>query len=91
MTDQYGNKIPLDDLVVLSGENPAELTDHALRLISKADWYEADGIILVPASQVENFLEADPVDCGLTLEGEAVYYIADCLKRWSGADGFYHA
>lgn len=88
--DQYGNPIP-DDLVVLSGENPADLTDHALRLIANADWYEASSVMLVPASQVENFLEAEPVDAGVDLAQVTVSKIADFLKRWNDVDGFYHA
>jgi hypothetical protein len=91
MNDQYGNPIP-DDLVVLSGENPQEMTELGLTLVDAADWYEVDGILLVSAKSVQYFLETDPIDCGVRLTPRSKVYAVDyCLHRWNEEDGFYHA
>jgi hypothetical protein len=89
-TDQYDDTIP-DDLVVLSGENPADMTKDFLKLVKDADWYEANGVLLVSAQAVGGFLEVDPVDCGIDLAAVEVLRIDNVLKRWSYEDGFYHA
>ncbi len=90
--DQYGNEIPISELVVLSGENPGDFTDSALLLIDNADWYEtAEGVILIPAGQIENILETAPSDAGVNVEKEEILYVARSLHRWNKTDGFYHA
>ena len=89
--DQYGEPIP-NDLVVLSGENPKDFIADGLKAVDKADWYEANGIILVPWHQTEIF-ETAPEDAGLDLDDPTVEIlkIDAVLHRYNEVDGFYHA
>ena len=90
MKDQFDNDVP-NDLVVLSGENPADMTLEMLEAVDRADWYEVDGVLLVSAAAVPG-LESDPLDSGITLtETTEVLYVGHILKRWNEIDGFYHA
>ena len=90
--DQYGNSVPTTDLVVLSGENPSHYDDETIELIRKADWYEVNNIILVPASQIDNAIETEPEDAGIDWNDSdlEIWSIAPTLYRWSEEDGFYH-
>jgi len=91
LKDQYGDRVP-DDLVVLGGR-PQDYGEGSLRLIERANWYEADGVILVSAREVNYASETDPLDADVDLSkpGVEIFRIADALKRWSEEDGFYHA
>lgn len=92
LKDQYGGRVP-DDFVVLSGRLPQDYTEKDLRMITRAEWYEVDGIILVSAREVDYASEDDPLDADVDLSkpGIEIGRIADALKRWSEEDGFYHA
>jgi hypothetical protein len=88
--DQYGNPIPTD-LIVLSGEDPADFNSATLERIDKADWYEAEGVLLVSARAIGYAFEGSPLDAGLDLDKTEIFYVDFCLHRWSSEDGFYHA
>lgn len=97
MKDQYGNTIP-DDLVVPTYQ--PWLTDEEVKAIMDADWYEEEisGLILVPFSQLPTGISESaymaPEDClddPIEEMGGDIFYIADCLKRFSPEDDFYHA
>lgn len=84
--DQHSNKVP-DDLVVAPVVRDA--VDESI--VACADWYTSDdGWILVSAAKIDDLVESadDPEDHGITGPFERV---ADCLKRWSPVDRFYHA
>lgn len=89
--DQYGSRVP-SDLVVLSEHNPEDFDAETLRLIMKADWYEAAGeVILVSASDIRYAFDDEPEDAGIDLSIADIFRIAEPLKRSSEEDGFYHA
>jgi len=87
LKDQYGDDIP-NDLVLMPDMEFLDETD--LEMIDNADWYEAHGILMVPASAINFLSEDDPVDADINLETDEVWKIDNVLHRWS-KEGFYHA
>lgn len=89
--DQYGRPIP-DDLVLLptSGDN-WWLWDDEIETVLRVDWYEANDVLLASAKALNGLSEDDPIDAGVDLNRVEVCRVADCLKRYSPEDGFYHA
>jgi hypothetical protein len=76
-------------LVIIPDYN--DLSIEEVGKVFDADWYEADGIILVDAVEVNYLSEDDPIDVGIDLSATEIVAIADCLKRGNEIDGFYHA
>ena len=94
IVDQYGNPVP-DDLVLLptSSEFIKILTEEEIKKIDDADWYEIEGMLFVPNSQVGDIVMSDagPEEFDIDLVAEEVNYINPPLHRFSEEDGFYHA
>lgn len=88
--DQYGMAVPADlvtppDLVLLSYKE--------IELIDNLDWYECEGIILIPDNEVGG---DDPRDSGLTVDEDGnvvgeIFKIDQVLHRYGVEDGWYHA
>jgi hypothetical protein len=89
MTDQYGEQVP-DDLVVLDID-PSDLIREEREKIVNARWYEARNILLVSLSEIGGLTETDPADAGIELDKDEIFYVDDILKRYNPIDGFYHA
>jgi len=91
--DQYGDEIP-DDLVLMpriTYEGEVILSDDNIEAIDTADWYEANGMLMVSAKAIDYLSEDDPIDAGIDIAKAEVNYVAHALHRWSEEDGFYHA
>ncbi len=90
MLDQFDRPIP-DDLVLMP--NIEHLTKEEIKLVDEADWYDADGYLLVSAEAINHLSEDTLEDAtGIKLENiEEIFHVATCLHRWNYDWGFYHA
>ena len=88
LLDQYGDTIP-NDLVIIP--NLTYLSNEDVDTVDKARWYDCKGIILVSAKEINYIDTVSPLDAGIDVEDEDIYYIGTCLHRFSEVDGFYHA
>jgi hypothetical protein len=86
--DQFGETIP-DDLVMMP--NPDHLSPDDIVVVSLAAWYDADGLLLVSAKEIEFLSEDDPLDGGMDIDTVEIIKVSPVLHRWSYEDGFYHA
>lgn len=68
-----------------------DLSIEEVDKVFDVDWYEADGIILVDAREIDYLSEASPEDAGIDLANVEIVRINDVLKRGNVIDGFYHA
>lgn len=87
--DQYDRPVP-DDLVLLPDPSPGA-EEAELAILMNADWYEADGVLLVSGAAIDWMGSADPLDAGVDLRKVDAALVDDALKRYSPEDGFYHA
>lgn len=91
MTDQYGNKVP-SDLVLLPTSELLE--DNDIEVVLKAPWYKvnyAPNHYCTAASfkAIDELSEDDAM--GLIKTDTVVELIDTVLHRYSDEDGFYHA
>jgi hypothetical protein len=90
MKDQYNNPIP-DDLVTMP--DISLLSVKEVNLVDNADWYEANGILLVSSKAINFLSEDDPLDSGINLADPdiEIFHVEHVLHRFNFVDGFYHA
>lgn len=86
--DQFGEPIP-DDLVTLP--NITNMRLENIRMVDRATWYDADGLLLVSAKEIEFLSEDDPLDSGVDIDKVEIIKVSPASHMWSYKDGFYHA
>jgi hypothetical protein len=94
-TDQYGNRVPTD-LVVLDDNLPPfgyhfDSHEEGIRCITAARWYRINGILAASAAEIDNLLDTPIEDVLPDWQDYTIFRIDDCLKRYDPKDGFYHA
>lgn len=84
-----------DDLVHLDS-HPYFFTKTQLNEINKIDWFAIGNLIFVSYSDLLKAMGGLLPPCesspeSIKLSSKSALKINDCLKRWNGVDGFYHA
>lgn len=89
--DQNDNIVPSDLVIIPNSEAFSWLTDDEIKLIDESPWYDVKGVILVSASKIHYLSEDNPLDAGIDIYKDEIWYVDHCLHRFNEEDGFFHA
>ena len=88
--DQYNRPVPAD---LLTPPSILFLDEKEIDIINSLDWYECEGVILIPDNEIGG---EDPQDSGIEVDQDGnvvgeILLIDQCLHRFNQVDGWYHA